>query len=93
MILRLRDCGYVKLKQLDEVITQTLPILKEFESEYFKIDKLNNAMIVDEEGPRNLLYPDGLIRAMLDLTNDEHFARPMPSEIRNLMRKYREKLD
>ena len=81
IVSELREFGYENMSQLDDKISVVLPILKEYEMEIFNQKKWE---------PRWL--PDGLVRMCLDVTDDEHFKRALPSDIRNVVKKYRAKL-
>jgi putative GTP pyrophosphokinase len=64
LITELAKFGYGQIRKLDDKVNVAFPILKELEQREFEQKKW-----------RPVWAPDGLIRAVLDLTDDAHFKR------------------
>jgi hypothetical protein len=89
VVSELRTFGYSRLSQLDERIKAASPVLQELEREE-----------LGESSGRKWKM-DGLMRSILDLTDDAYFTArvkgygdelPIPTYVRDLIQKYRLKL-
>jgi ppGpp synthetase/RelA/SpoT-type nucleotidyltranferase len=81
MVSELRKFGYERLNQLDEKIKIAAPVLRDMEKEDHTLSD------------REMWAADGVIRSVLDLTDDKYFeSRILPPDVRTLTVKYRRRL-
>lgn len=91
IVKELKDFGYVHLADLDAKVNKVIDVLKEIEIEEFRLEKWKPKW-----------FFDGLIRTILDLTDDKYAFRHEKligakvskdySRLYNILKKYREKL-
>ncbi len=81
IVTELIDHGFKRIRQLDEKLNFVNPVIKPMEIEEFNLD---------EWEPKYSAV--GTIRATLALIDDKYFRRPMPLDVRELIKKYRSQL-
>jgi putative GTP pyrophosphokinase len=83
IISELKRYGYANIKQFDDKVNIVMPFLKQQEIETFENSKYANRIPADKSWVE-CWAPDGLIRHILDITDDKYFEdrrKDVPKEV------------